>query len=118
VEAEAILRARFLERVTVAEVAAHVGVHPAHLAREFRRRHQVSVGRFVRSLRLEWAAERLATPSPSIAAIALEAGYADQSHFTRCFRAYAGTTPRRWRRAHERLQRRETGGPSARGDRR
>jgi AraC family transcriptional regulator len=104
-DAEEILRARFLERLTVADLAAEVGVHPAHLARAFRRRHHVSVGRFVRSLRLEWAAHRLAATAQSIAAIALEAGYVDQSHFTRRFREFAGTTPGSWRRAHECLTR-------------
>lgn len=96
-DAEALLRERFMDRLTVAEVAVVVGVHPAHLARAFRQRHGVSIGRFVRALRLEWASEQLtATPRP-IATIAVEAGYADQSHFTRRFREFAGTTPHRWR---------------------
>jgi AraC-like DNA-binding protein len=36
-----------------------------------------------------------------IARIALDAGFADQSHFTRAFRRYAGLTPAQYRRAFE-----------------
>jgi AraC family transcriptional regulator len=47
-------------------------------------------------LRLEWAAARL-SEERSLAQIALEAGFADQSHFTRAFRRHFGVTPGRYR---------------------
>jgi AraC-like DNA-binding protein/quercetin dioxygenase-like cupin family protein len=98
--AEELIRERFLERLSWVAVAGEVGVHPAHLARAFRARHRSSIGRFVRSLRLEWAAAQLAGTTRSIATIAADAGFADQSHFTRRFREMAGATPERWRRSH------------------
>jgi transcriptional regulator GlxA family with amidase domain len=33
-----------------------------------------------------------------LAQVALETGFAEQSHFTRVFRRIAGTTPRAWQR--------------------
>jgi AraC family transcriptional regulator len=81
---------------TLTELAAAAGVHPGHLARAFRRAFGTTVGEYSRSLRLEWAAARLAGDG-SLAEIALEAGYADQSHFTRAFRRATGVTPGRYR---------------------
>jgi AraC family transcriptional regulator len=82
---------------SLSELATSVGVHPAHLARSFRRVYGVTVGEYARELRLEWAAAQLAAPGVSLAQVAADAGFADQSHFTRAFRAYAGVTPGRYR---------------------
>src|SRR6266516_2616030 len=46
--AEELLRARIGDRVSLGELAAVVGVHPAHLARAFRARYGVSVGEYGR----------------------------------------------------------------------
>jgi AraC family transcriptional regulator len=83
---------------SLSELAASVGVHPAHLARSFRRVYGVTVGEYARELRLEWAAAQLATPGVSLAQVAADAGFADQSHFTRAFRRHTGITPGRYRR--------------------
>jgi AraC family transcriptional regulator len=91
------LHARFAERFEVGDVAAAAGVHPAHLARVFRRHYGVSVGAYVRRLRLDWAAERLTSTDEPLASIAFEAGFSHQSHFTRAFRDHTGLTPARYR---------------------
>jgi AraC family transcriptional regulator len=100
IKAEALIRARFAESLTVAEMAREVGVHPAHLARAFRRQYRSSIGQFVRRLRMEWAAHQLAATERAIAAVATQAGFADQSHFTRRFKEHLGSTPHRWRQTH------------------
>jgi AraC family transcriptional regulator len=82
---------------SLTELATAVGVHPAHLARCFRREYGQTIGEYARALRLEWAAEQLALDRASLAEIALRAGFADQSHFTRAFRRHAGVTPGRYR---------------------
>jgi AraC family transcriptional regulator len=91
-----LLRAGTPAAPSLAELAAASGVHPAHLARAFRRRFGVTVCEYSRALRLEWAASQLAGEA-SLAQIALEAGFADQSHFTRMFRRHFGVTPGRYR---------------------
>jgi AraC family transcriptional regulator len=83
---------------SLSELAESVGVHPAHLARSFRRAYGVTVGEYARGLRLDWAAARLALPDASLAEVAAAAGFADQSHFTRAFRRHTGVTPGRYRR--------------------
>ena len=72
-------------------------MHPGHLARVFRVKYGTSVGAYVRGLRLTWAAERLADSDDAIARIAYEAGFFDQSHFTRMFRRHFGFTPHAYR---------------------
>jgi AraC family transcriptional regulator len=97
--AEELLRARTGECIRLSDLAAAVGVHPIHLARTFRARHGVSVGEYGRRVRIEWAAAEIARGESSLAAVATEAGFADQSHFTRLFKGYVGTTPARFRAA-------------------
>jgi AraC family transcriptional regulator len=81
------------------ELAREAGVHPVHLARAFRAAYGTSPGGYLRRRRLEWAAEQLRQSERPLAAIASEAGFADQSHFTRAFRAAYGEPPGAWRRA-------------------
>jgi AraC family transcriptional regulator len=92
-----LVRASFLERLRLSDIAGEVGVHPGHFARVFRRHHHESLGTYVRRLRLDWAARRLAESGESLSEIALGAGFADQSHLTRAFKQYLGLTPARYR---------------------
>ncbi|HKY27556.1 MAG TPA: AraC family transcriptional regulator [Pyrinomonadaceae bacterium] len=92
------LHARFLDRPSLCELAREAGVSPEHFAREFRRIFSTTVSEYLRRLRLEWASERLRLDNDSIAAIALAAGFADQSHFTRQFHRQFGVTPAGFRR--------------------
>jgi AraC family transcriptional regulator len=68
---------------SLAQLAALTGVHPSHLlTRTFRRYHGTTIANCARQRRIEGARTALATSGRSLAAIALEAGFADQSHFT------------------------------------
>jgi AraC family transcriptional regulator len=82
----------------IRDVANHAGVHPVHLARVFADHHGCSPGNAIRRLRIERAVAMLST-TRSLADVAADAGFADQSHMTRCFRAVYGATPSRMRSA-------------------
>jgi AraC family transcriptional regulator len=92
------LRAEFSRPPSMSELARDAGVHPVHLARSFRAATGLPVGAFVRKLRLDWAEEQLLRSDRPLAELSAEAGFADQSHFTRLFRARTGQTPARFRR--------------------
>ena len=96
-EAHSIVTRRFARKIGLAELAGEVGVHPAHLARAFRNRYGVTVGEHVRALRIAAARERIAE-GVALATVAAEAGFADQSHFTRTFRRLLGVSPAEYRR--------------------
>lgn len=91
------LHDRFLDPPRIRDLAAAAGVHPDHFARAFRLRFGVPVGCYVRRLRLDWATIRLEASTQAISAIALDAGFADQSHFTRAFKRHTGLTPKEYR---------------------
>jgi AraC family transcriptional regulator len=86
-------------QVTIAGLARDVGVHPIHLARVFRRYHGAAPAAYVRRLRLDWAARELIRSDTPLSVVASEAGFADQAHFTRAFKAATGLTPGRYRQA-------------------
>lgn len=94
---EELIHDRFREPLTIEALAEAAGVHPAHLSRVFRARHGTSPGRYLRRLRLEWAAERLARGTDSVSQVAFQAGFADQAHFTHAFRRHWGAPPGRYR---------------------
>src|SRR6266404_4310803 len=78
------------ESLSLRSVASRVGVHPVYFATMFRRFYGCSVGEYVRRRRIEYARRMLANPEIPLAQIALDAGFADQSHFTRTYRRFTG----------------------------
>jgi AraC family transcriptional regulator len=97
-QARSILHDRFCEHLGLGDIAETVGVHPAHLARTFRRCYGCTVGDYVRNLRLERARQELRGSDRSLAELALALGYADQSHFATSFKRQTGMTPGAFRK--------------------
>jgi AraC family transcriptional regulator len=97
-DVQELIHARFRERLGLAELAVAADVHPCYLSRRFHVHFRVTLGDYVRQLRIQWAAERLERSDAPIAEIALDAGYSDQSHFTRQCRKYLGAGPAEYRR--------------------
>jgi AraC family transcriptional regulator len=83
----------FASPLSLAGIAAAVGVHPVHLARQFRASHGCTVGEYIRRVRVAFARHQLATSGRPIAEIALAAGFSDQSQLTKSFKRVTGQTP-------------------------
>ena len=96
------VHANYNRALRVQDLASVAGVHPVHLAREFQRRFGCSVAEYVRKLRIEAASERLTHSDSSVAEIALDAGFSNQSHFSRTFRLVTGMSPSRYRTCRQR----------------
>lgn len=95
-----VLRERCREPISLADVGAIAGVHPAYATRVFRMHYGCTPIAFVRSCRVDWATIALCETDLSISAISARAGFSDQSHFTRAFTRLMGRTPNSIRKAH------------------
>ncbi|MGI9075780.1 MAG: helix-turn-helix transcriptional regulator [Gemmatimonadaceae bacterium] len=96
-EAMDIVHERFTGQLSLSELSTLVGVHPVTLARWFRRGYGCTVGQQLRRLRIEKSSRDLLETDRPLGEIALNAGFADQSHFCNVFRREMNTTPGRYR---------------------
>jgi AraC family transcriptional regulator len=92
-----MIQGNFPRRLTLADIANEVGVHPVHLAQSFRRFHGCTVGDYVRRVRIDYACQELVRSDAPFIDLAIAAGFADQSHFTRTFKRTVGILPSQYR---------------------
>ncbi|MBA4183537.1 MAG: helix-turn-helix transcriptional regulator, partial [Acidobacteria bacterium] len=74
-------------------------IHPVHLARTFRRSYGYTIAEYVRRLRVDFACSALASSNESLAEIAVNAGFSDQSRFSKTFKRLTNLTPAEYRAA-------------------
>ena len=98
--ASSILRTRGAQ--SVADLARATGMSPRHFERAFEEQVGVTPKLYARIVRLNHALTLKKRPTqPGWAAVAHEAGYYDQSHMVKDFRALSGGTPSEFvRRPH------------------
>lgn len=89
-----LIHAEYRTHLTCASIARRVDVHPVHLARTFKRNCKTTIREYISRLRIEYSVKALGDRTRSLAEIAADAGFADQSHFGRTFRTIIGETPR------------------------
>ncbi|HMB91370.1 MAG TPA: AraC family transcriptional regulator [Rhodothermales bacterium] len=77
----------------VDQLAADARVHPVYLARVFKQHFHTTITASLHHLRLRRATDQLASSDRSLADIAYEMGFADQSHFGRVFKSTFQTSP-------------------------
>jgi AraC family transcriptional regulator len=96
------LRERMLEDLaadlSLADLAALVGLSTHHLCRAFRARTGMPPYRYFLSLRIERARQLLEAGGANVTEVAQAVGYDDPNQFTRVFRRLTGMTPRDFRR--------------------
>jgi transcriptional regulator GlxA family with amidase domain len=84
--------------VPLKSIAQECGLSPSHFARAF----AISVGQpphqWLLEQRVDLARQLLGQSTLPLSEIAIQCGFADQSHFTRVFSAKTGLAPGRWRR--------------------
>ena len=98
-KAQEFVKTHALQGFTVSEMAAQIGVDPAHLMRSYLRRYGCTVGEDARKMRLVHACRLLVKEDHSLGEVAVLAGFADQSHLTRTCKQLTGLTPGEYRQS-------------------
>lgn len=99
-QARELLHERFSEHLTLEQIATEVGIHPVHLATVFRQKYHCTIGEYIRRLRIEYACREILKGQNTFANIALDAGFANQSHFSKSFKRQIGCTPAEYKKSH------------------
>ncbi len=97
-QARDMIDASYTHAMTLELISESVGVHPVHLSKEFPRYFGHSVTDFIRLRRVEYAQRELRASNVPIGQVALQAGFADQSHFNKTFKRMTGLTPSTYRK--------------------
>lgn len=95
---EEMLRDAGSEHLTLDSIAHELGLHRAHVSREFPRYFNCTFGQYVRRRRIEKSMRLLRDRRLSLTDIAMECGFADQSHFIRAFKSIHQVTPKQFRK--------------------
>jgi AraC family transcriptional regulator len=90
---KALLYDEFGKGHSLENLGKTLGIHPVHLSRYFPKYFHCGLGEYVRKLRVARSLALLSDKRMSLTETAFECGFADQSHFTRCFRNSMGVTP-------------------------
>ncbi|GGA88956.1 MULTISPECIES: helix-turn-helix domain-containing protein [Mucilaginibacter] len=83
---------------TLSELSGLLQLHPVHLSRDFSRYFNCTMGEYIRKLRIEKSFALLADGGLSLTDIAFTCGFADQSHFLRCFKQFGCDSPSAYRK--------------------
>jgi len=86
------VRDHLVDRITLADLGAAVGLSRFHLLRQFKAATGQTPWQYQTQLRIELARAQLRA-GEAVARVAQTCGFVDQSHFTRIFRRVAGVTP-------------------------
>jgi AraC family transcriptional regulator len=97
-----LIDAKLDARLTVETLAREAGLSVAHFSRAFKETMGRAPHQYLLAARLERARRLLETPGITLALVARQAGFADQSHLTRLFKREYGITPGAVLRARQR----------------
>jgi AraC-like DNA-binding protein len=88
----------YAERITNEDLARACGLSVRAFERQFQAAYQTSPHDYLRGLRVRMSCSPLVFTKKSLAEVASEFGFADQSHFTKEFRRIMDETPSAYRR--------------------
>lgn len=87
------LKSHYAERLSISAASRMCSTSAPSFSRMFKLATGMTLGAYVKCLRMTRAIELLETTDDSIASIAMTLGFSDQSHFDRHFRRSFGYTP-------------------------
>lgn len=98
---QVFLSTHFAEPLNLDAVAAEAGISLYHLIRSFKAACGLTPHAWLLDLRINRARELLRNTQLPLSEIALQTGFADQSHFSRCFKERMAVTPGQYRNSAE-----------------
>ena len=101
---KALLHDCFRDSISLSDLSQAAGVHPSHIAREFHRVYGLTVGDYLRKLRVGFVSEQLRNSfkkRSSLTDLALHAGFSSHAHMSSVFKRVTGMTPSQYKEAHK-----------------
>ena len=98
------LHKHYMDRVTLADIAAAGHISPGECCRVFRRVLQTTPVQYLTRCRLDQSIRLLTRTALNVGEIAGQVGYGTASYFTELFRREMGCTPREYRRRHQQAE--------------
>jgi AraC family transcriptional regulator len=97
--AKELMTANLSGNLSLAALAGECGLSASQFSKAFRKNVGMPPHKWMVQQRLALAKTLLCNESMTLTDIALACGFSDQSHFTRCFSAWADMSPGVWRRS-------------------
>jgi len=98
------MQARLRTDIAIADIARLCRLSLSHFMHAFRNTVGVAPYSWYLGARIEFAKGLLVGTTLPLAHVALDCGFADQSHFTNTFVRHVGIPPGRWRRDRQVVQ--------------
>ena len=84
--------------ITLDYLSQQLGIHPVHISRTATKYLGMSLGEYVRKLKLSKALPHLIKGDKTLTEVSYLAGFADQSHFNRVFKSQFDINPKKYRK--------------------
>lgn len=91
------IRDNWQQSLSLEQIAGHVYLSKSYLSSLFRQKTGMRLTWYINKVRVEKSKELLAQSNISLAAVAHECCFQDQSYFTKVFRAHTGMSPKQFR---------------------
>jgi AraC-like DNA-binding protein/ligand-binding sensor protein len=98
------LRAHYMEKLTLEDMARMVYLSPSYFSRVFKDEQGVTFREYLTSYRIEKSKALLLDKSIRIADVSAMVGFEDQSYYTKVFKRLVGMSPNKYREANGRLK--------------
>ncbi len=92
----------FNEQITLEDVARSAHLSVSRLSHIFKEQTGLTIVDYITNVRIEYAKELLISTNKNCTEICFDAGYNNQSYFTRTFKDVTGMTPRQFREMNRR----------------
>lgn len=93
------IEAHLGEDISLTDIANELGMSQYYFCHLFKRSTGISPHQFLIHQRVERAKHLLRQPNRTVTSVAMECGFANQSHFARCFRQCTGMNPNQFRKS-------------------